>query len=71
MRGFSYLADSKSTRVSEKYSTEKGISLEDAIKLFLGSATYRVLNDAETGIYLEVFEYVYDMFIEEMEEKAI
>jgi len=35
---------------------------------FLGSATYRVLNDAETGIYLEVFEFVYDMFLEEMGE---
>ena len=28
-------------------------------------ATYRALYEVETGLYLEVFEYVYDMFLEE------
>jgi len=68
MKGYSFLVDSKITRISEKYANKKGISVEKAMKLFLGSVTYRVLNDAETGLYLEVLEYVYDMFIEEMEE---
>ena len=68
MRGYGYLVDSKTARISEAYSSKSGTSIEDAMKLFLGSATYRVLNDTETGIYLEVFEFVYDMFLEEMGE---
>ena len=40
------------------------------MKLFLGSTTYRILNDVETGVYLEVFEFVYDMFLEEMGEEV-
>ena len=68
MKGFRFLVDSKATRISEAYAQRKGISLESAMEQFLGSATYRVLNDAETGIYLEVFEFVYDMFLEEMGE---
>ena len=68
MKGFRFLVDSKATRISETYAQRKGISLESAMEQFLGSATYRVLNDVETGIYLEVFEFVYDMFLEEMGE---
>ena len=68
MKGFRFSVDSKSTRISEAYAKRKELSLEDAMKLFLGSATYRALNDVETGMYLEVFEFVYDMFLEEMGE---
>jgi hypothetical protein len=68
MKGFRFLTDSKTARISEAYAQYKGILLDEAMKLFLGSATYRVLNDAETGVYLEVFEYVYDMFLDEMGE---
>ena len=68
MRGYGFLVDSKVARISEAYASRRGISIDDAMKLFLGSATYRVLNDAETGVYLEVFEFVYDMFLEEMGE---
>ena len=68
MRGYGYLVDSKSARICEAYATRKGIPIDDAMKLFFGSATYRVLNDAETGVYLEVYEFVYDMFLEEMGE---
>ena len=68
MKGYSFLVDSKIARISETYANRKGISIDEAMKLFLGSATYRVLNDAETGVYLEVFEFVYDMFAEEMGE---
>ena len=68
MKGFRFSVDSKATRISEDYAKRKALSLEDAMKLFLGSATYRALNDAETGMYLEVLEFVYDMFLEEMGE---
>ena len=68
MKGFRFLVDSKSVRISEAYAQRKNIFLDDAIKLFFGSTTYRILNNADTGIYLEVFEYVYDMFLEEMGE---
>jgi len=68
VRGYGFLVDSKAARISEAYAIRRGISIDDAMKLFLGSATFRVLNDAETGVYLEVFEFVYDMFLEEMGE---
>jgi len=68
VRGYGYLVDSKAARISEAYAIRSGISVDDAMKLFIGSATYRVLNDTETGVYLEVFEFVYDMFLEEMGE---
>jgi len=68
VKGYGYLVDSKAARISEAYALRRGISVDDAMKLLIGSATYRVLNDAETGVYLEVFEFVYDMFLEEMGE---
>ena len=68
MKGFRFLVDSKATRICEDFAIRKRISQDEAMKIFLGSATYRVLNDSETGVYLEVFEFVYDMFLEEMGE---
>jgi hypothetical protein len=68
VKGFGCLVDSKATRISEAYAKRKGISSDEALKMFFASSTYRVLNDVETGVYLEVFEFVYDMFLEEMEE---
>ena len=70
MKGFRFLVDSKTTRISEAYAQKKNISLNEAIELFFGSTTYRILNNIDTGIYLEVFEYVYDMFLEDMGETA-
>ena len=68
MKGFSFLVESKAARISEAYSQRMNISLEEAIVMFLRSKTYHVLNDVETGVYLEVFEFVYDMFLEEVGE---
>ena len=68
MKGFSFLVDSKAARICEVYANRKDITIEEAMKIFFRSTTYRVLNDAETGVYLEVFEFVYDMFLEEMGE---
>jgi len=69
MKGFSFLVDSKAARISEAYAIRKGTTIDEAMKQFLGSSTYRVLSDSETGIYLEVYEFVYDMFLEEIGEK--
>jgi hypothetical protein len=69
VKGFRYLVDSKIARISEAYAQKNGISIEDAMKILLVSATYRILDDVETGVYLEVFEYVYDMFLEEIGEE--
>lgn len=69
MKGFPFLVDSKTARISEAYAERKGISIDNAMKIFLGSTTYHVLNDAETGLYLEVLEFVYDMFLEELGEE--
>jgi len=70
VKGFRFLVDSKVARISEAYAHRKSISLDDAVALFLGSPTYRVLNNADTGVYLEVFEFVYDMFLEDMGDEA-
>jgi len=69
MKGYKFLVDSKIARISEAYAARKNISIDEAMKLFLASITYRVLNDEETGLYLEVLEYVYDMFLDEMGEE--
>jgi hypothetical protein len=68
MKGFEFLVDSKTARISEDFSKRKSISLEEAIRRFLSSGTYKALKNSETGLYLEVFECVYDMFLEELGE---
>jgi len=65
---YNFLVDSKIARISDSYAKRKTISIDDAMKLFIGSATYRALSNKDTGLYLEVLEYVYDMFLEEMGE---
>ena len=71
MKGFPFLVDSKAARISEAYAMRKGTTIDDAMKKFLGSSTYRVLSNSETGVYLEVYEFVYDMFLEEMGEELL
>ncbi|MCL2050457.1 MAG: hypothetical protein FWG91_01805 [Lachnospiraceae bacterium] len=71
MKGFRFSLDSKTARISEAYAQRKSISLEEAMRQFIGSKTYHALNNAGTGLYLEVLEFVYDMFLEEMEETEI
>jgi len=70
MKGFNFLVDSKIARISEMYANKKKLSIDEAMMLFLKSTTYKVLNDVETGIYLEVLDFVYDMFLEEMGDEV-
>jgi hypothetical protein len=65
IKGFELLVDTKVTRVSETYAKRENISIEEAMRLFYASKTYEVLNDDETGLFLEMFEYVYDTFLYE------
>jgi len=59
VKGFRFLVDSKVVSISDAYAQRHEITIEDSMKLFLGSATYRVLNDAEKGILEEFDNYVY------------
>ena len=56
-------------RVSVEYAKKMDISIDEALQLFFGSATYRALINAETGLCYEMFEAIYDMFLEEMGEQ--
>jgi len=68
MKGFEFLVDSKIARISEDFSKRNNIPLEESMRRFLSSRTYKALSNSETGLYLEVFECVYDMFLEEIGE---
>jgi hypothetical protein len=70
MKGFRFLVDAKAVRISESYALRKSIFQDEAIRIFFGSYTYHILNDDTTGLYLEVFESVYNMFLEERGEQA-
>jgi len=39
------------------------------MRTFFTSATYRALNEPETGLCYEMFEAIYEMFLEEVGEK--
>ena len=68
MKGSRYLIDSKVARISEAYASKKDISTTEAMAIFLKSNTFQALNDEATGAYLEVFDFVYDLFLEEKGE---
>ena len=54
------------TRVSTEYAKLKGISQDEALRIFIASSTYRALNETETGLCFEIFEAIYEMFLEEV-----
>jgi len=54
------------TRVSTEYAKKMNITEDEALRRFLGSATYRALINVETGLCYEMTNYIYDMFLEEM-----
>jgi|GEM_PF-1203440 len=58
-------------RASVEYARQKNISKDEALRIFLGSATYRALSDTETGLCYEMFEAIYELFLEEMGEVCI
>jgi len=68
MKGFGFLVDSKIARVGKEYATKSDVPVDEAIRQFLTSGTCKALKNRDTGLYLEVFECVYDMFLEEAGE---
>jgi len=56
------------TRISTEYAKLKGISQDEALRAFLASATYHALNEVETGLCYEMFDAIYEMFLEEVTE---
>jgi hypothetical protein len=66
MKGQYYLMDSKVARTSKLYAEEADMSIDEAMQIFIDSATYAALLDQETGVCLESFESIYDMFLREL-----
>jgi len=62
------IIDSDVTQISSRYSEIKGISPDETLILFLGSKTYKALNNIDTGLCYEMTDYIYEMFLEEMGE---
>jgi hypothetical protein len=59
------IIDSDVTQITSRYSKIKGISPNEALALFLGSKTYKTLNNIDTGLCYEMTDYIYEMFLEE------
>ena len=68
MIGQQFLTETKIAQISQEYAKMKKISTDDAMRKFLNSTTYKILSDPETGLYLEMFEYVYEEFLRETGE---
>ena len=68
MTVFNFLVETKVARICAAYSKKKNISADDALRVLLGSDTYSILSDPKTGVCYEVFECVYEMFLDEMGE---
>ena len=69
MKDYKVIVATDVTRLSVKYAKEMNISKDEALKLFFGSATYRALINPETGLCYEMFDAIYELFLEEMEER--
>lgn len=44
---------------------DNNVTMDEAMDLFYMSKTFDLLNDTETGLYLEGALYIFDMFIQE------
>ena len=62
-----YSIDTMTAEVVEKLALNNNIALTDALKQFMKTKTFDLLCDAESFLYLESVEYVYDMLDAEIE----
>ena len=67
MKNPQIIIDSDITQISSRYAGFKNITAEKALELFFGSKTYKALINTETGLCYEMTDYIYEMFLEEME----
>jgi len=66
MKDYKVIVTTDIARISVEYAKKMNITEDDALRNFLGSATYRALLNEETGLCYEMFEAIYEMFLEEM-----
>ena len=66
MKGHKVIVATDVSRVSVEYAKKMNISEDEALQIFLGSATYRALINTETGLCYEMYDAIYEMFLEEM-----
>jgi len=66
MKDCKTIATADIARISVDYAAKIGVSEDEALLLFFGSATYRALMNIETGLCYEMHEAIYEMFLEEM-----
>jgi len=57
------------SRVAVDYAKKMDISTDEAMRIFISSTTYRALINIDTGLCFEMYNAIYDMFIEEMDKK--
>ena len=53
-------------RVSVDYAKKTNITEDEALMIFLNSTTYRALINVKTGLCYEMYDVIYEMFLEEM-----
>ena len=66
MKGHKVIVATDVSRISVEYAKRMNISEDEALQIFLGSATYRALINTETGLCYEMYDAIYEMFLEEM-----
>jgi hypothetical protein len=66
MKDYKIIVAMDIARISVAYAKKMNISEDEALRLFLGSVTYRALINAETGLCYEMHDAIYEMFLKEM-----
>jgi len=66
MKDYKVIVAMDTARISIAYAKKMNIPEDEALRRFLGSVTYRALINAETGLCYEMFDAIYEMFLEEM-----
>ena len=52
--------------IVDMLATDQNIEYDEAMNKFYNSEVFEKLQDKETGLYLEISEYIYDLFKDEM-----
>ena len=58
--------ESITAQVTDTYAKEHNISVTDAIRIFIATKTYELLENPKSYLYLEAAPYVADMFSAEL-----
>jgi len=66
MKDYKVIVATDVARISVEYAKIMNISKDEALRLFLGSLTYRALINVETGLCYEMHDAIFEMFLEEM-----